>query len=945
MFVGKRKMELVVLGTCLTLFFSGTVLGIIDGEPANAMHEVQTVQGNTASLPCDITPIVQGDKMHIVIWFKATSKGDTPIYTFDSRDKQLELGKHWSEESLLGKRAMFRYQDEPAKLLLENVKDSDAGMYHCRVDFQRSPTRNVRVNLSVIIPPEKLTILGENGSNIPYHILGPYNEGSSVNITCEVTGGRPLPKVTWWQENALLDDSFEYLPDRKVRNVLTIEKLARHHLHAVFVCQASNNNWRPLTSRITLDLNLRPLWVRFVGDNRPLSAGTPYELSCEVVGARPPPTITWWKGSVQMIDTRQTTSPDANTTTSVLTFTPTIDDDGKYLSCRGQQPLIQDSGIEDGWKLDIHYVPVVTLELGSNINSTNIREGEDVYFECNIKSNPWVYKVSWKHNGKLLYNNAAAGTIVSNQSLVLQAITRQRAGLYTCVGSNQEGDGESNPVQLNIKFAPVCRLGQPKVFGVARHELAKIPCDLEANPDKVNFTWKFNISGETIDIPQSHTIADKTRSIASYKPMTEKDYGTLLCKGTNEVGEQKEPCVFYITPAGKPDPLANCTILNQTADSLNVDCLEGFDGGLDQFFVMEVYDAQSRKLVSNVTSKSPIFAVGGLESGLGFEVALYAANKKGRSDVSRLHASTLKSAEKHTAMSPLLIHITPIIGTLAGVVVAIVLMAVIIVVVIRCRGRGEHDEKLHAEGSLLSGNGHHHRSGGRRGSVSNRGDQTSCEPLNRQLNCSVDSLDEKNPDLIPHENDEEYQEEERAFERLNNVQVRPFLSVTTGRSSPYGAFDPHTNVNEMTYAELSLCNRQNPHVIYNNQSTHLLNVKHKHEPVVYSQIQTTAAYPSQHQHQQQQSLLQPLSPPISASLPRLHHSGHMPMYVTRRFQDDLRGNVTPPQQQQQLQHEECTSSQTPLINPRINEMVPCSGPGLTKGTSIMSPRTVTTTRF
>ena len=71
-------------------------------------------------------------------------------FSYDVRELSSGEPKHWWDADLLGTRAYFNAHSTPSHLLLRHITATDAGMYKCRVDFQRAPTRNSRVNLTVI---------------------------------------------------------------------------------------------------------------------------------------------------------------------------------------------------------------------------------------------------------------------------------------------------------------------------------------------------------------------------------------------------------------------------------------------------------------------------------------------------------------------------------------------------------------------------------------------------------------------------------------------------------------------------------------------------------------------------------------------------------------------------------------------------------------------------
>ncbi|CAH2008832.1 unnamed protein product [Acanthoscelides obtectus] len=279
---------------------------------------------------------------------------------------------------------------------------------------------------------------------------------------------------------------------------------------------------------------------------------------------------------------------------------------------------------------------------------------------------------------------------------------------------------------------PVCRADQKRVYGVARHERVNILCEVDAYPPPDSFKWTFNNSEETTDVSSAryHSGGQHFISTLTYTPVSELDYGSVMCWANNLPGKQVEACMYHIIPAGKPDPPHNCTVMNMTNDSLEVSCSDGFDGGQPQYFLLEVYDSSTGVLQANVSSKFPEFIVSGLDPGKSLKMTVYAANGKGRSESVMLEGFTLNVAEKQSVLSLDTrdrMDIAPILGILVGIVTALLLVAVVTLGALKIRAARGSSSRMLRPGFL---------------------------PVKDKANASLRSdsdfeKDDKNPDIIP----------------------------------------------------------------------------------------------------------------------------------------------------------------------------------------------------
>nr|XP_027225660.1 hemicentin-2-like [Penaeus vannamei] len=642
-----------------------------DGEETDPNDEFKnspitstvSVAGEASVLPCNISSPLRGDSVQLVLWYR--DHVSTPIFSYDARSGVYSRPTEWADQELLGSRAHFSVTTTPAALVLNQTKREDEGVYRCRVDYKLLTTTHARVNLSVVEPVGSVRIVDEAGLEL-VGAAGPYTIGQRPALTCRVQGGDPPPSVTWWRDGRLLDSTYHHqtlVSSRTsvldpgvgvVVNTIHLRALKKEDLRSTYTCKAGNHDRAPTKeAAVEIDMNFGPESVVVKGLEGPISAGRPQQVVCEARGSRPPAILTWWLDGHMKKSISHMTSLDGLVSTSTLELVVTPQDEGSKLTCRAENPELSSATIEDSHQLQVLYPPEVRVAAGTSLDLDLIKEGDDVYFDCHVKARPEAHRITWSFNEAELQQNVTAGVMVVGKSLVLQRVSRKQAGSYACSATNTQGFNTSSPIQLSVKCKrPVCRVEQTDVYGVGRHEKTTVTCRVDADPPVTAYRWAFNNTGEFVDIPNSHfnIMGDGVkaqRSDLRYSPVSDLDYGTLLCWATNLVGTQRTPCTFTVFPAGKPDAVASCRVFNETEESVSVSCEPGYSGGVDQSFLIEAWDDGVVRATD--TSDAPLMEVTGLRPGTRYTLKVFAVNSMGRSQPYTFTTFTLTDvAERRT---------------------------------------------------------------------------------------------------------------------------------------------------------------------------------------------------------------------------------------------------------------------------------------------------------
>lgn len=556
-------MSLKVL-TLLVVFWTTSIAGFTLDEGLVRRYEVDGLAGESVHLPCEVDKALCGE-FHSIKWYKGVDR----VFIFsDTANVRKAMGP-------LTDRTDFHYvmNGTDSSLQIFPLRTEDEGLYKCEITYLavREECSIVQfINLTTYALPTYLSLAFEDGSPIDNGTsIGPFDEATTLTVVCESGGGKPVARVTWWNDTQPLAGDYSGILAHDGsgvgRNILRLP-LTRGDLGRTLRCEAENAAMTsPFMASVTVDVNVPPLRVDVSGAEDATREGNMVVLTCLARGARPPATITWRNGSLPIEDAPTIVNVEADTkeirldddtyeTQSRLQFTATRFENGQSFSCEASNTVLENRHQEPMTSvvsLDVQYAPIVRV----SPENITVNESMDVLIFCQYSANPTeLTHVYWYQDDRQVdvagYQEKYGNGNIDHPSLLIKNSSASDMGEYTCRVANSVGASKViNSAFVSVQYRPQVQVKMDPVEPVSEDERVNVTliCDIvRANPEYL-IRVRWYLDGQLLkELPEcdgNATLYDNDSELCDIDPsrlllenVFRDFHGNYSCDGMNEAG-------------------------------------------------------------------------------------------------------------------------------------------------------------------------------------------------------------------------------------------------------------------------------------------------------------------------------------------------------------------------------------------------------------------------
>ncbi|XP_074539357.1 nephrin [Halichoeres trimaculatus] len=498
--------------------------------------------------------------------------------------------------------------------------------YHCDARNEAKKSISAQTKLMVHFPAISVKITTKQKK---------IRSGQTLTLECQSGSSNPKASISW-SLGALSFKGEEQPPSKaqfggvSVRSFLSLNLTSKHHNQRI-ICQAySSVLAEGANTFFKLDVlyppefsSEQPTLVQVVEDDVAtiplLVSANPEEVSCI------------WLHRREKLVKEGDLGYDWSDDNSLEIKNVTRKDAGVYtVKCSNEEGVNQISIM-----LDVHYAPSVKAEKDPVV----VNLGGTADLICVADANPIISGMfSWKLPG-----DGEKEVVEENQEdesglLTIRDVTRAHAGLYQCTVNNGIGPPASVNVQLVVQFKPELQKGVQWRKVASRGDgttTAELICQAEGIP-RVDFSWEKN--GVRMDFAnpryEERTVREgsfHTSTVRVVNVSAALDYAVFSCTALNSLGEDKLD--IQLVSTNRPDPPSSFRQVGATHNSVTLEWMPGFNGGLRQRFRIRYrWEQSSSFLYTDVFPPSAtIFTVTNLHPVTTYNFSVNALNAMGES--------------------------------------------------------------------------------------------------------------------------------------------------------------------------------------------------------------------------------------------------------------------------------------------------------------------------